>query len=99
MKSDSTDPLPKMLVGVVCQQWVRCGRENCRCARDGPLHGPYAYRFWRQNGRLRKSYIPQRDVGRVKSECEARRQLLRKLAGAWQIWREMVSAVREVEGS
>lgn len=98
MKSDSADSLPKTLVGVVCQQWVRCGRANCRC-QYGKLHGPYFYRFWRQAGRLRKAYVPRADVDRVRAECEARRLLLRKLAGAWQAWRQMVSTVREAEAS
>ena len=35
------------------QEQVRCGREGCtRCP-----HGPYWYAYWREDGRLRSSYI------------------------------------------
>ena len=33
-------PIPAELPGAVCQQWVKCGKPNCHCAR-GELHGPY----------------------------------------------------------
>lgn len=53
---ESSNPLPKTLPGAVCEQWRTCGRKNCRCARGQP-HGPYYYRFFRVNGRLRKEYV------------------------------------------
>ena len=37
-------------------EWVRCGKAGCKC-REGQLHGPYAYKYWRQDGRLRKAYV------------------------------------------
>jgi hypothetical protein len=71
------------LPGVVCRQWVRCGRANCRCAR-GQLHGPYFYHFARENGRLRKRYVRPAEADGVKAACEARRRQRRELAD----WRE-----------
>lgn len=41
------------------QEYVRCGKEGCRC-RAGQLHGPYTYKYWREEGRLRKSYVGRR---------------------------------------
>jgi uncharacterized protein DUF6788 len=76
-------PLHKILraKGVVRLEWVRCGRDNCRCAR-GELHGPYYFRYWREGtlGRrkLRKEYIKRQDeaTGRAGGhsglQCQAR---------------------------
>jgi hypothetical protein len=90
--------LPKMLPGAVCPQWVRCGRPTCRCAR-GKLHGPYYYRFWREDGRLRKAYVKPADLERVRAQCRARRLLQRTLQTDWDCWRQLVERVREVERS
>ncbi len=63
--------------GAICGQWKRCGRPNCRCAR-GELHGPYYYRFYREDGRLKKQYLSakcphnQRLIQRSLAEREAR---------------------------
>lgn len=38
------------------QEWVRCGKEGCRCAQ-GERHGPYTYKYWKEDGRLRKQYV------------------------------------------
>jgi hypothetical protein len=89
--------LHKTLPGVVCPQWVRCGRPNCRCARGRP-HGPYHYRFWREGGRLRKQYVRPAELEEVRGRCEARRRECRDLRAAWATWRQMLAAVREVEG-
>jgi hypothetical protein len=90
------DLLPKTLPGAVCVQWVRCGRPGCRCSRGQP-HGPYYYRFWREGGRLRKVYVRPADLEEVRAQCEARRQARRELQRAWDIWRQLLAAVREVE--
>jgi hypothetical protein len=88
--------LPKTLPGAVCQQWVRCGRPGCRCAR-GSLHGPYFYRFWRHGGRLRKQYVRAADVVRVRAQCQARRKARQELADWRELWRRLAAQVREVE--
>jgi hypothetical protein len=88
--------LPKMLPGAVRQQWVRCGRPGCRCGRRN-LHGPYYYRFWRNGGRLRKEYVRAADVGRVRAECQARRQPRQELTNWREVWRQLAAQLREVE--
>jgi len=60
--------------GAVIAQYVRCGKPACRCA-SGSLHGPYWYRFFREEGRLFKQYIPGAEVEQVRAECKAYRQL------------------------
>jgi hypothetical protein len=89
-------PLPKIVPGVVLPQWVRCGRAGCRCARGRP-HGPYAYRFWREGGRLRKAYVRPVDLAAVRASCEARRRLRRELGAGWAAWRQLRDLLREVE--
>jgi hypothetical protein len=88
------EPLPKTLPGVVCAQRVQCGKPGCRCAR-GPGHLAY-YRFWRDGGRLRKSYVRRADLDAVRAACEQRKRERRELPGAWQQWRQLVAVLREV---
>jgi hypothetical protein len=40
------------------QEYIWCGRANCKCKLEGIGHGPYWYGFQRdENGKLRKRYI------------------------------------------
>ena len=59
--------LPKMMPGVVCVQKVRCGKPNCRCAAS-EKHLAY-YRFWREDGRLRKAYVRRDDLEQTRIAC------------------------------
>ena len=60
--------------GAICAQMVRCGKPNCKCAR-GELHGPYFYRFTRdQYGRQRKRYVRRSEVRAWRELCERRRE-------------------------
>ena len=91
------ETLPKTLPGVVCVQRVRCGKPRCRCARGQP-HVAF-YRFWREGGRLRKSYVKRSALADVRAACEARRQAGRELSAGWELWRQLVSVVREASTS
>jgi hypothetical protein len=35
---------------------IRCGKENCKCAR-GKLHGPYWYSYMRIEGGVKSKYV------------------------------------------
>jgi hypothetical protein len=48
----------------------------CKCAH-GLLHGPYWYRFWRDDGRLHKQYVPLADVAAVTAACASYRDTQR----------------------
>jgi hypothetical protein len=96
MEEKCPETIPKSLPGVVCVQWVRCGRAGCRC-QSGKLHGPYHYRFWRENGRLRKAYVPRAQLAQVRAACEARRRARRQLTEAWSQWRTLAAFIKEVE--
>jgi len=64
--------IPEKLPGTVIAQRVRCGKPNCRCVR-GELHGPYWYRFWRDDrGRLHKQYVRPAGLAEVRAACAAR---------------------------
>jgi hypothetical protein len=93
-------PLPKSLPGTVCRQFVCCGRPRCACA-SGDLHGPYFYRFWREDGQLRKAYVKRADVAQVRAACaedRKSRQLFRAMRdlGSRQ-WQHLQSLIREYE--
>lgn len=99
MKNKTENLLPKMLPGVVCKQWVRCGKQSCKCAR-GELHGAYYYHFVRTAGKLTKRYLKAHEVERVQAAClawreeeKARRERSRE---TWQLIREMNARLRDV---
>ena len=66
MSEQPLEPLP----GSLHAQWVRCGKNWCRCAEAGPLHGPYYYHFYREAGKQRKKYVPKGQVQQVRSAIE-----------------------------
>ena len=92
-------PLPQK--GAVCQQWKRCGRPGCRCAR-GQLHGPYYALFWREKGRLRKRYVPRAEALAVQVAClEHRAQervARREKQIAWRRWQVLRRRLKELVG-
>jgi len=42
---------------------VKCGKKGCKCGR-GELHGPYFYKYFRQNGKMKSQYVKKADVPR-----------------------------------
>ncbi len=96
--------LPKMPAGTVHAQMVRCGRDNCRCAR-GQLHGPYYYRFYRERGRLRKVYVKQAEADQTRTLCEGHRlqrrvhraQLQAREKQGKQLYRDAATLLKELE--
>ena len=93
---EKANTLPKMLPGAVCTEWKKCGKSNCRCA-GGEMHGPYYYRYWREGGRLRKTYVPHRSVVEVAECCQARRLQRLAIRFGWQDYRIMLDALRKAE--
>jgi hypothetical protein len=66
-------PLP----GEICEQYVRCGKANCRC-NEGKLHGPYHYRVWREGARVFKQYVKPADLEMTRERCRLYRSLFAK---------------------
>ena len=96
MKREKTNPLPKMIQGVVCGQWVRVAGPIAVVPK-GRLHGPYPYLFWRERGKLRKRYVKPADVDLVRAASEARRQHRHQLSVARDQWLQMASIIRQAE--
>jgi len=102
MKPKPAKALPKIapLPGSVCPQFRRCGKPNCHCA-SGELHGAYFYRFWRENGKLKKEYVPRAEVERVRSACasyrEAQTVARQERQQGWQTFRELLHLLRNLE--
>ena len=90
------DPLPKILPGTVCEQWIRCGKPTCHCARG---HGPYFCRFWREKGRLRKAYVPRHQTREVTERCQARQEREQEMRSTLQDWRSLGQTLRDAERS
>lgn len=43
--------------GTVVKEKVKCGDESCHCMNDGEKHGPYKYRYYRdENGNMKSEY-------------------------------------------
>jgi hypothetical protein len=96
----SSDFLPKILdmagyQGSLQEQWVRCGKANCKCSR-GQLHGPYFYLFVSMSDGLWKSYVRRSDLPAVRAviaERKRRHSLLQsEMRQAYNLLREMVKA-------
>ena len=45
--------------GTVVKEMVTCGDDSCKCASGNPadMHGPYLYRYYRENGTMKSEYV------------------------------------------
>ncbi len=97
MKNKTENLLPK-IEGSVHRQYVRCGKQNCKCAR-GELHGAY-YHFVRVGGRLRKRYLKPHEVEQVQAACAAWREMMMERRDQsrknQQLIREMNARLRHI---
>jgi hypothetical protein len=96
MKLKKAKTLPKILNGSVHAQWVTCGKPGCKCAR-GELHGPYFYLFWRENGRLRKTYVRRQDLSRVLIAISSSHHDKQLATAGWHVFRRIRERVRTAE--
>lgn len=101
MKTKTENLLPKILTGTVHEQFVRCGKPNCKCSR-GELHGAYYYHFVRVGGRLRKRYVKRGEVKAIRAACARRRRQERESRkqtdALWRKLRKMRAQLQEVKG-
>jgi hypothetical protein len=64
------------LPGGLYAERKRCNRPSCRCVSGGDaLHGPYLYRRWLDNGRLRSQYVKAADADRIRAGLAEWRRL------------------------
>ncbi len=87
-------PLP----GGLYAERKRCNRPNCRCAAAGEaLHGPYLYRRWVENGRLRRQYVKLADAERVRAGLAEWRRLHPPIRSARDLLAELRRLFRQIE--
>ncbi len=87
-------PLP----GGLYAERKRCNRPNCRCASGGEaLHGPYLYRRWVEDGRLRRQYVKAANADRVREGLAEWRRLHPPARSARELIAELRWLFRQVE--
>ncbi|HST21832.1 MAG TPA: DUF6788 family protein [Blastocatellia bacterium] len=69
--------LPKKMA--ICQQFKKCGKAGCKC-NAGALHGPYFYFFYREDGKLKKSYIRKANAAKLWEAYSVQRELQKQRA-------------------
>ena len=69
----------EMLQGSLVEKYVRCGKDNCRCA-NGTGHGPVYYLSFKEKGRTRLIYIRQDEVDKVRKQIRKFKQY-KKIGG------------------
>ena len=67
--------LPKKTA--ICQQFKKCGKLTCKC-NSGALHGPYFFYFYRDGGKLKKSYIRKAETSDRWESYSRAREIRRK---------------------
>lgn len=101
MKTKTENLLPKILPGTVHEQYVRCGKANCKCSR-GELHGAYFYHFIRINGKLTKRYLKADEVETIRLSCLNRqineKHYRKQTDNVWKKLRLMRMQMKEVSG-
>ena len=57
--AEPVDELNNSENGTVVKEKVTCGDDSCKCASGNPtdMHGPYLYRYYRENGTRKSEYI------------------------------------------
>ena len=87
-------PLP----GGLYAERKRCNRPKCRCVTGGEaLHGPYLYRRWVENGRLRRQYVKPADAERVRAGLAEWRRLHPPARSARDVIAELRRLFRQIE--
>jgi hypothetical protein len=87
-------PLP----GRLYAERKRCNRTNCRCSAGGEaLHGPYLYRRWREDGRLRRQYVKATDAEQVSAGLAEWQRLHPPARSARELLAELRRLFREIE--
>jgi hypothetical protein len=86
--------LPKTMA--ICQQFRKCGKAGCKC-NSGSLHGPYFFYFYRENGRLRKSYIRNAEAQALWESYSEWRQIQKQRAADRKKFTELCRELRHLD--
>jgi hypothetical protein len=86
--------LPKKTA--ICQQFRKCGKAGCKCSA-GALHGPYFFFFFREDGKLKKSYIHKADAAELWEAYSARRELQKRRAADRKAFTGLSREIRRID--
>ncbi|MDA8038515.1 MAG: hypothetical protein M0Z69_05025 [Actinomycetota bacterium] len=78
MPAKAKRAMPETIRGTVVTQRRRCGKANCRCANDGPLHESVVLSY-SEHGRTRVVMLPRDEVEVVRAATERYRTARRRL--------------------
>jgi len=79
----------------ICQQFRKCGKPCCRC-NAGALHGPYFFFFYREDGKLKKSYIRKADAAELWESYSQWRQIQKQRVGDRREFTELFRELRRI---
>ena len=86
--------LPK--TSAICKQFRKCGKPGCKCNR-GELHGPYFYYFYREDGKLKKSYIRKAEAAELWKSYSWSRQIQKKSSADRRKFTDMYRELRRLD--
>ncbi|MDA8039629.1 MAG: hypothetical protein M0Z69_10810 [Actinomycetota bacterium] len=78
MPAKAKRAMPETIRGTVVTQRRRCGKANCRCANDGPVHESVVLSYSEQ-GRSRVLILPREEVEAVRAATERYRAARKRL--------------------
>jgi hypothetical protein len=84
------------LPGSVISEFKKCGKPNCKCQR-GELHGPYYYRFYRVEGKLRREYVSKSRLQGVNEQIKAYRGFQRDVKAGNALRKRAMKLLKEYE--
>jgi hypothetical protein len=76
------------------QEFVKCGRTECKCFKGEEIHGPYIYAYWKENGKLRKRYVGK-SLKEYESNLATRAAI--DVVGVSQTMRREITMYRKME--
>ncbi len=77
--------IKKMIRGTYVEAYRKCGKPNCRCAREIEGHPSYQI-SWTKDGRSRSKAIPKDDI-----------PWIQEMTGNYKKWRSLRSDIRKIE--
>jgi len=83
-----------LLNGHIQRRRVRCGKQNCKCAKGEP-HTAF-YHVWHCDGRRYQKYVRRREVEKVRQACRAYRELQIKLRFGRAEHKQILARAREL---
>ncbi len=85
-----------LMRGSLARLYVRCGREDCRCAQ-GRKHGPYLYVSIFEGRRSKSVYVPQRLEAQVRRWVQNGQAVQRDMLEITRLNAELLRRAREAD--